>query len=285
MLLRHTAFRLLGVVLITCWGMNSLVQAQDFKIYTPLYDMNAPQTSPRAGQRPQPEIVSRSQSYFHAGRAYDSIEAKNLEQQVVIYEPNAQRFVILNTSRGMATTISFEEIENMVRDKEENAQKHVLRTREKGDDQATRLDMIEFQLQPSFIEKFDPQRNTLVLKSRQMTYQVKCDPLESPERLQFYLKYCDWMARLNFILLPHSPLPGPRLTLNGSLKKHEMMPTEVTLMAIGSGINLKAEHKIEMQLEPVDRDRIHRWHTLLESDAIRKVDFNRFREVQLTAKR
>lgn len=284
--LRLNAVRALSVVLITCWGTANIAHAQDFKIYTPLFDMKAPKTSPRAGQAPQPEIVSRSQTYFHAGRAYDSVEARNLEQQVVIYEPNAQRFVILNTSRNMGTSISFEDLETMVREKEEHAQHHVLSLRAKPGEQTAQIDMIEFQLQPSFKETFDPKRNTLVLRSPQMTYQVKCQPTESPERLQFYLKYCDWMARLNFVLLPQAPLPGPRLTLNGSLRKHAVMPTEVTLTAdIGSGINLKTEHKTHWELQPNDRERIHQWHMLRASNDIQQVEFARFREIQLTAKR
>ncbi len=276
----------LYVVLIACWGVTNTAQAQNFKIYTPLFDMNAPQTSPRAGQRQQPEIVGRNQSYFHAGKAYDSMEAPQSDQQVLIYEPSAQRFTILNTSRGMATTISFEEIEHMVRAAEEKAQAHVLQAKGKELEQSSRNDMIEFQLRPSFHETFDRDKNTLTLKSAFMNYEVKCATPDSPERFEFYLKYCDWMARLNYLLHPQAPLPGPRLTLNGSLKKYKVMPTEVTLQAaIGAGIKLKAEHKIYGQLEPLDRERIHQWQTALESDEIQHVPFSRFREIQLADKR
>ncbi len=240
MSLRVSSIRNVSVVLIACWGIANTARAQDFKIYTPLFDMNAPKTSPRAGQPAQSAIVGRSQSYFHAGKAYDSIEAR---QQVLIYEPTAQRFTILNTSRGMVTTISFEEIEKLVRTAEEKAQEHVLRSRENKLEQTTRSDMIEFQLQPSFNETFDRDKNLLTLKSAYMNYEVRCAAPDSPERFEFYLKYCDWMARLNYLLHPQAPLPGPRLTLNGSLKKHGVMPVEVTLKAsIGAGINLKAEH-------------------------------------------
>lgn len=283
MFLHYSRIQRIAVVLVACWGIAGTARAQDFKIYTPLFDMNAPKSSPRAGQPAQSEIVGRSQSYFHAGKAYDSIEAR---QQVLIYEPNAQRFTILNTGREMVTTISFEEIEHMVRDAEENAQKFVLRSREKELEQPTRIDMIEFQLQPSFKETFDRRRNILTLKSAFINYDVKCVAPDSPERFEFYLKYCDWMARLNYLLHPQAPLPGPRLTLNGSLKKHGVMPIEVTLQAaIGSGINLKAEHKISGQLEPLDRERIHQWQTLLESSEIQHVPFSKFREVQLAEKR
>ena len=285
--MQHISFiRIFCVVLITCWGTTNSARAQDFKIYTPLFDLSAPQSSPRAGQRTQPEIVGRSQSYFHAGKAYDSTEARQSDQQVLIYEPNAQRFTILNTSRGMATTISFEEIEKLVRASEEKAQEHVLRAREQDVPQAAGIDMIQFQLQPSFKETYDSNKRLLTLKSKFMNYEVQCATPDSAERFEFYLKYCDWMARLNYLLHPQAPLPGPRLTLNGSLKKYGVMPVAVTLHAsIGNGINLKAEHKIYGQLEPLDRERIHQWQTALESNEIQHVPFARFRDVQLADRR
>lgn len=276
-------FHKLTAVLIACWGVTGSLQAQDFKIYTPVFDMKAAETSPRAGQRPQRPIVARSLSYFHGGKAYDYIEAAD---EVLIYEPNAKQFTVLHNTRGMATTISFEELEQLVLEAEANAQNHVLRSREKKTEQPARLDMIEFQLQPSFKEVYDRQRNTLVLESPLMSYHVKCAKSESPERIKFYLAYCDWMAKLNFVLHPQAPLPGPRLTLNGSLRKHEVMPENVTLQAaIGGGINLKAEHSITWQLDPIDRERIHQWQTQLEGDEIQHVPFRKFREVQLAEKR
>lgn len=272
-----------GVFLIACWSIISTSHAQDFKVYTPVFDLKAAESSPRAGQRPQRPIVARSLTYFHAGKAYDYIEA---EEEVLIYEPNAKRFTVMHNTRSMVTTISFDEIEHMVQDAEAKAQKYVARAEEAGSEQPGRLDMIQFQLQPTFKEVFDRQRNTLVLKSPYMNYLVKGASFDAPERIQFYLKYCDWMARLNYVLHPQAPLPGPRLTLNGSLKKFGMMPVEVELQAaIGTGIDLKAEHTIDWQLDPHDRDRIHQWQTQLASEEIQHVPFNRFREIKLADQR
>lgn len=285
MFLQFSKIPQLGVFLIACWGMTNTVQAQDFKVYTPVFDLAATETSPRAGQRPQAPIVARSVCYFHAGKAFDHVEAEQADQQVLIYEPNAQRFTILHISRGMATTISFEEIEQMVHEAEVNAQNYVLRGREKNLD-PTRINMIAFQLEPKFNETFDRNRSMLTLKSDHMNYQVRYEAIESQERVQSYLKYCDWMARLNFVLHPQAPLPGPRLTLNGRLTAHKVIPMEVTLRAaIGGGINLKAEHKYTWQLDPNDRERIHQWQTQLQSEETQHVPFNRFREVQLAEKR
>lgn len=273
----------LSVFLIACWGITNTARAQDFKVYTPVFDLKAAETSPRAGQRPQTPIVARSLTYFHAGKAYDYIEA---EDEVLIYEPNAKRFTVLHNTRSMATTITFDELEVMVQAAESKAQTYVKNAREKAAEHTAQLEMIKFQLQPTFKEVFDRQKNTLVLKSPYMNYLVKGKAVDSPERVQFYLKYCDWMARLNYVLHPQAPLPGPRLTLNGSLKKFNLMPVEVTLQAaIGSGINLKAEHTIDWQLDSHDRDRIHQWQTQLASDEIQLVAFSRFREVKLADQR
>ena len=275
--------RRLSVFLIACWGITNSARAQDFKVYTPVFDLKAAESSPRAGQRPQTPIVARSLTYFHAGQAYDYIES---EEEVLIYEPNAKRFTVLHNTRSMATTISFDELELLVQDAESKAQAYVKNASEKTNEHSAQLEMIQFQLQPSFKEVFDRQHKTLVLKSPYIAYLVKGKTIDPPERVQFYLKYCDWMARLNYVLHPQAPLPGPRLTLNGSLKKFDIMPLEVTLQAaISGGINLKAEHTIDWQLDSHDRDRIHQWQTQLSSDEIQHVPFNRFREVKLADQR
>ncbi|MDB5390643.1 MAG: hypothetical protein JWM11_6289 [Planctomycetaceae bacterium] len=271
------------VVLVACHGLSGTLAAQDFKIYTPVFDLTAAETSPRAGQKPQPPIVARSVLYFHANKAYDYIEA---DGEVLIYEPNAKRFTILHPGHGMSTTITFEELERMVRDAEGNATKKVLRTKEERLEQSTRVDMIEFQLQPRFDVRYDREHASLVLNSSYMSYKVKCVPVDNSERVQAYLRYCDWMARLNYVLHPQAPLPGPRLTLNESLRKRGLMPGEVTMQAsIGEGITLRAEHQIDWQFDSHARDRIHQWQTLVDSNEIRKVPFRQFQEVVQAARK
>lgn len=265
------------LALLVCHGLSGTLAAQNFKIYTPVFDLTADATTSRAGQKPQHPIVARSVLYFHGNKAYDYIEA---DGEVLIYEPNAQRFTILHPAHGMSTTLSFEDLERMVRDAEVSATKKVLRTKEDRLEPVTRTGMIEFQLQPRFEQRFDRERATLSLNSPYMNYEVKCVSVENAERVQAYLRYCDWMARLNFVLHPQAPLPGPRLTLNESLRKRGLMPGEVTMQAaIGSGITLRAEHQIDWQFDSHARDRIHQWQTLLDSPDIRKVPFTQFQEV------
>lgn len=276
---RH--FRPVQVTLFVVTFLLGVAQAsaQDFKIYTPVFDLKAEEGTARAGQKPQRPIVARSVTYFHAGQAFDYIET---EGEVLVYEPAAHRFTILHAERGMLTTITFEELNKMVKDAEINAQTHVLRSREEKLDNEARLNMIEFQIHPQFREVFNRSKNSLSLNSPLMSYHVKGVTMESPERLLAYLKYCDWMAKLNFVLHPHAPLPSPRLTLNESLRKQNLMPVEVTLKAnIGPGIELRAEHQIQWQLGPKDRERIHVWQTLMSQEDIRHVPFSQFREVQL----
>jgi len=276
MLLRIFLLRTL-VVLVACHGVSGKLVAQDFKVYTPVFNMAAPETPPRAGKRPQHPIIARSSLYFHANKAYDHIEATG---EVQIYEPNAQRFTILYPARDMATTLTFDELDRMVREAEIKAHKRVLRSKEEHQDQSSRIGMIEFQLQPTFKERFDRQTTELDLSSAFMSYQVQCVVAESPERMKAYLTYCDWAARLNFVLDPQAPLPGPRLTLNESLRKRGLMPVGVSLQAsIGSGLRLRAEHTIDWKLDPHDRDRIHQWQTKLESKETRQVSFRQFQEV------
>jgi hypothetical protein len=264
------------VFLVTCHGLSGILCAQDFKIYTPVFDLTATETTPRVGQKAQHPIVARSVLYFHANKAYDYIEA---DGEVLIYEPNAKRFTILHPGHGMSTTLTFDDLETKVRMAEENATKKILRTKEERLDQDMRLGMIEFQVEPRFKERYDRDRALLTLNSQFMNYDVKCVPVGNPERVQAYLRYCDWMARLNFVLHPQAPLPGPRLTLNESLRKRGLMPGEVTMQAmIGGGITLRAEHQIDWQFDSHARDRIHQWQMLLDSSEIRKVPFEQFQE-------
>lgn len=275
--------RVLSVILLSPI-LGGTLAAQDFKIYTPVFDLAAAEAIPRPGQKPQHPIIARSVLYFHANKAYDYIEEAG---EVLVYEPNAERFTILHPGRRMLTTLSFQEIERMVRHAEVEANKKILRAKEEHKEMTSQIGMIEFQLQPRFKERYDRERASLSLNSEFMSYHVdKCVTVDNLERVQAYLRYCDWMARLNFVLHPNAPLPGPRLTLNESLRKRGLMPGEVTMQAsIGGGLTLRAEHQIEWQFDSHARDRIHQWQTLLESKEIRKVPFAQFQDVVNAARK
>src|SRR5205823_2319199 len=93
------------------------------------------------------------------------------------------------------------------------------------------------------------------------------------------LRYADWTAQLNYVLYPHAPWPGPRLALNSSLREKQLIPTRVTLKAdVGRGVQLQAEHRIDLQLEPRHLEMIHQWKTLLEGKELKWISFPAFQD-------
>ncbi|MCA9068133.1 MAG: hypothetical protein KDA84_04385, partial [Planctomycetaceae bacterium] len=103
MVFRKTSWMVLGLVLV----LNQLVSAQDFRIYTRVYDAGA-------AQNVRPAVIGSSLSLFHSGKVYDHVENEQ-ESEVIIFEPAHQRFTILSTSRSMATTVHFDEIKRKLK--------------------------------------------------------------------------------------------------------------------------------------------------------------------------
>lgn len=252
--------------------------AQDFRIYTPVFDQAAGARSARVGSQPKTPIISRSQAFFHAGQVFDVLEP---DGELLLFQPSAERYIIVHQQRNVLTTLKFDDLLRQVRDAEVRAEEYLVRVRAQDVPPPARtLEWIEFQLRPRFTETYDKQHQKLTLSHPLMTYEVQCATPDQPEAVQSFLKYCDWAARLNFVLHPQAPLPAPRLTLNESLRKRGLLPLSVNLKAqVGAGLQLRAEHQIQWSLEPHDRHQIHEWELLLKSDQLRHVPFSRFQEL------
>src|SRR5687767_2243382 len=90
------------IALVLCVLPSRYSMAQEFRIYTKVYDAGA-------AQNVRPSVIGSSLSLFHAGKVYDHVENQH-ESEVIIFEPAHQRFTILSTSRSLATTVHFDEI-------------------------------------------------------------------------------------------------------------------------------------------------------------------------------
>lgn len=257
--------------------------AQNFRIYTPVFNEAVAAKPARIGAAPQTPVISRSQAFFHAGEVYDVIEP---DGELILFQPSAQRYVILHQQRSVVTTLKFDELLRQVRDAEVRAEEYLLRAKSQPEPPSAKsLEWIEFQLRPQFTETYDRQRGILKLSHPLMTYEVECLTPEQPEAAQNFLRYCDWTARLNYVLHPQAPLPAPRLTLNESLRKRGLMPLSVTLKAqVGGGLHFRAEHQIQWTLESHDRRQLNDWDELLRSEQLRSVPFLQFQELLLAKK-
>ena len=149
-----------------------------------------------------------------------------------------------------------------------------------GDTSRKAAQAIRFQLAPTFEEKYDVQRKRLTLQSPFLRYDVEYAEPESPRIADEYLRYADWMARLNYVLHPRALFPEVRLVLDRSLRRLEAIPTAVELQAaVGGGVHLRAQHQIHWRLNAKDRSLIHRWETMLRSKQTRQVTFREYQRL------
>ena len=163
--------------------------------------------------------------------------------------------------------------------------------RQKNDSKFSSLQAaLEFQLDPDFEETYAEDMQQLTLKSPNLQYVIQCaDPKSqeaiTPENVTAYLRYADWICRLNYVLHPGVLLPRPRLALNEGLRRRNLIPTQVELKAAaGAQISLRAEHKIQWELTELDRSLIDGWETMLRTKNTRKVPFRRYQETVLAGK-
>jgi hypothetical protein len=265
------------VVLLVC---AAVAQAQDFRVYTKISDARSPAATGKAGP---PKLVGRSTSLFHAGKAYDYLDSGN---QMTIFEPAQERFVILDESRRLATVISFEHIENRLFQAVKKTEEHIAELRKQHGEKPKRMaDLLQFYLTPDFKTTYDDRQKRLDLSSPFLSYEVKCDRHDSEKLIVDYLDYADWAARLNFLLNDKALLPGPRLALDDILRRRQFLPVEVVLHTpLENGLHLKAEHRFDWSLDAHDRKMIAYWEKLLTSPTLKEVPLVKFFEAEEPAK-
>jgi len=265
--------------------VSATVFGQDFRMYTAVYDESAA-TNQRRSEKPEP--VSSSLTLFHAGKVYDYISSIG---EVTIYEPAHNRFTVLNTSRRMSATVDVDEINHKLRVAEDEVRNRISELiQQDGSDNSSLREVLKFQLKPEFEETYDAQRKRLTLKSPHMLYEVRCADPETqsaidPEAVEVYLRFADWVKKLNYVLHPRPILPYPRLSLNDSLRRRKLLPTQVELQAdIGTKLHLKAEHQIHWNLSDSDRSLIEGWETMLHDKETRQVPIRRYQETILVSR-
>ncbi len=223
------------------------------------------------------ELMARSITYFYAGRVYDCIPQVG---EITIFEPNQDRFIVINTVNMLVTTVPFDEISRRLDQAREETKSYALRLRERSQREATQIaEPLLFQLAPQFQEQFDPTMSKLTLSSPRFSYVVDCQSPAMPECGAAYLNYADWAARLNHVLHPHSLYPEPRLQLNHALRRQQMIPSKVQLrVAFDKQLHLQAEHRFDWELLNRDRQDISHWELLLKSDKLKEVSFPEYQK-------
>jgi len=264
-------------LLVILLSLSQSVVAQDFRIYTRVYDAGT-------AENVRPNVIGSSLSLFHAGKVYDHVENEN-ESEVIIFEPAHQRFTIFSTSRSLATTVHFDQIKRKLKLARNETEEYVqsLLAQQPPASPKT-IEKLRFPIQPEFKTNWGKSGKSLSCSSRHLSYQVRTAEVDEPESVDLYLNYADWMARLNYVMHPHALCPEPRMAVNRELRAQKKMPVQVELTSsIGMPIHLRAEHQIHWKLDATDRGLIHEWESLLKSEATREVTFQEYQRAMLVS--
>lgn len=240
--------------------------AQEFRIRTTVYH-HQPQV--------EPTIVSRSVSIFHADKVYDHVDGLG---EVTIFDPARKRVVILNESRMIKAVINFDEIKNVLNVARHQTKEYIHdQIKTKGVTGEKIASQLQFQLDPKFDIQFEDSRNQLSLDSQLLTYRVQCVSPDQQAAGETYLRFADWMARLNYVLHPYTLHPASRIMLNEELRTRNLLPIEVELQTrMEERLHLRAEHKIHWKLDHKDRGLIHHWETLRKNKDVNTITLQEY---------
>lgn len=243
---------------ITLW--NRVGGAQDIRVYTRIL----------AGDGTDPHI--RSLMIFHAGKVYDYIEPA---QEVTVFEPALKKFTVLNKPKQLRSELTQDQIRHYLNLAHGEASKQLDNPQING----RSLDLLKFQLRPSFTVNFDSDRSKLVLENPVLRYAVTTVTPESSEVVEKYLHVADWTAQCNSVLHPKSLLPGPRMAVNEELRRRRALPQSVELtLETEPPIQLTAQHEWTWNLQERDRQLIADWTSDLKNPSFRDVPFSKFQQ-------
>ncbi len=257
-------------VLLCGFGSVSELPAQDFRVYTSVSSLANPAA---------PRVISRSLTLFHAGIVYDHMEECG---ELLIFEPVHDRFTLVR--EHTAATVSFDELNRLLSMATREASRYVaeLAAQDEVDAQLA-CRQLQFQLRPRFERQLSGTSDRLTLHSDILTYDVRVARTGAPQRVEQYLAYADWAARLNAVLHSKAMFPNPRLALNEELRKEQLLPISVTLRSQHvNNPNLRADHEFRWQLQPIDKDLIHQWEQLRRSGKMQWVSFHEYQQRLLT---
>ncbi|WP_437187459.1 hypothetical protein SH668x_000855 [Planctomicrobium sp. SH668] len=253
-------------------GFNS-ASAQNMRVYTSVSEVSKPAS---------PRVISRSLTLFHAGKVYDYMEDSG---EVVIFEPVHHRFVIISKS-STATEVPFSEINHHLESAKLESLSYLDRLKPLENPKDARLQaLVRFQLSPEFNETKDTDKNLIEMKSEHLNYQVKTAKIDTPQLARQYLDYTDWAARLNFVMRPNSTYPEARLKLNETLRRDDLLPTQVDLeLMMAEPVKLRADHQFSWEFLSADRTQINKWEQLIKSNDIRWMPLKQYIEQSVAHK-
>ena len=261
---------LAGIVIFLCCA--SIAPAQDFHVTTQIYDVQDPPQKTGKGASKGGVL-----SLFHAGKGYDL--ARN-SKEVTIFEPALERFSLIDDSRNLKTSISFDEVAMQLAKARAELQAFL----DSADEQKVPREIIsfyKFQLDPKFEVRQAARKNLPIIlefSSPYLEYEVVCAQDKSAKIVETYLDYADGMARLNFVFLRQKTLPDPRIAVNAELRKRKLLPVKITLTKkIQEPLHIRSEHDFTWELTGSDKTEINRWDNKLTAKSYKEVTWKEYR--------
>ena len=272
-LMHKNNFYCLLILLAVCSWSHSLF-AQDYRVYTRIFHQS------EATPEVKPEVIARSLTIWHAGKAYDWIDQVG---ELVIYDPTERRYTIVSDPHKLGCTIDFSELRNFQKVARAKAQEYVEDISKSQTDQADReIAKIKFQLDPNFQVIPDSNGNSIRFESPVMGYRIETINAPNVDTAEAFRQYADWAAQLNYVLHGQSLIPGPRMFVNEELRLRSLIPIRVQLnLNDNVGTKLTAEHTIQWDLSPTDRERIRDWQAVLKDPQYEYVDFQKYQRTVL----
>lgn len=210
-----------------------VASAVDFRIETKVF----------SGNEDLP--ISHNTTLVQSGVVYDFLESP--KRVAIFRRPSGDQpgtFLLIDPMRSVKTEVTTDRIDNFV---------EKLRTWSR----TQREPLLVFAADPEFTESFDMESGALSLVSEQMTYRLSTVAVERMEVWPALRDYFDEYAKLNCLLSSSTMSPFPRLQVNNSLEKHNVVPEEVILTLAGKdSTRLRAEHVFTWRLSKDDRARI-----------------------------
>lgn len=230
------SFAFFAISLCLCGPTVDQATAQQLRIESNVY---------REGRK---EPVATTLTLIDNGFVYDfSLDPMQPDSElaIAIYDYNRKSINLLDCQRQVRLTLEQFEVLKMV--EEQRAQ-------------LSQNPDLEFLVAPQFAEQTDIASGVVSLEHPQVSYKATCEKAKDPTALPIYYDAVDQLTRLASSDPERLP-PFPRLALNQTIRKYNLMPMRIEMKLASEGLlqrdmQMRSEHTTIWQLSTQDQQRI-----------------------------
>lgn len=197
------------------------------------------------------EPVARSLTLFHAGVAWDFLEAgTKVGGEIVLHDPARERVVVIDPNRHLKTQVDLIRLERL--------SVSLAKWARANDDR-----LVRWAGGPDFASGFTADEEQLELVGPRVRYAVAFEEAPCREAAGRYRRFADTAILLKALMTPGGIPPFPRLAVNqrveaaGAIPREVMLEIEPKLAGLaGRPERLRCVHKVHPRLLGGDLDRI-----------------------------